>query len=323
MICTRCGYRFTLHPKKNGVKITDCKFQAIVRKASANGTTFFTPEELYLKAVQRLRTTKLASSWSALCLTFVIACSMFMITSNPQASAIVAAVMFCTLLLIFFNLPNVIDRDDWRSHVAEWRAVKGEVKGMIRKPELHQPPQNWYEEDIYAHGLSRILIVEEDLQVDWLVRNRFHMHHATLVLSRSGYPAYIQEFAVLALEQNPDLQVFLLHNTDPKAAQMHDNVPASKNLDLSNHSVFDLGITEASLTAFGIRKPLIRAYKGKFPVHALSYPVLANLLGAAMDQKLSLQEVYKQQKEQADTTSMGFMFSSDGGGCCGGDGDGE
>lgn len=120
-----------------------------------------------------------------------------------------------------------LDFATWRRYVRKWQGAGNEIPKLIESESLSNPPSDCKEGDIYDYGVERILIVERDILVDWLVLNDFHAQERTLVLSVSGYPDYLVPIARELIEQNANLPVCLLHDSTARGLLMNSHLVGS------------------------------------------------------------------------------------------------
>ncbi len=78
--------------------------------------------------------------------------------------------------------------DDFLAQFQRWKKLHGFAR-LIEKPQL-QTPKPELQESLYEYDINDILLVEQDLLVDFLVKNGFHKRHKILILSFQAYPRY-------------------------------------------------------------------------------------------------------------------------------------
>ncbi len=189
--------------------------------------------------------------------------------------------------------------ETWDGYIEKWKLAKGDIPKLIESESLQEPPPDWTEGDIYDYGVERILIVERDLLVDWLVLNSFHADQRALILAASGYPKYLMAIAQRLLHENANLPVFLLHDST-MVGQMMQQHSSFREL-LEGHPVVDLGLYPDDVK--GLRrlrylKPKRRNFE--IPVDFLPYGLLAPGLAAAMDEGIPLGELLNRSKASYD-----------------------
>lgn len=236
MVCGKCKYRFVVDPKRDGY--TDGKFATALRRVSKNGTQYFTFHQFYATLfVHR-------PLFPSGCLAAVLAGAAGAVVYNLSESLFLAAFfaigagllgMFGKRLFPSMAPPENKIRGLWN----QWypKAEKQEHL-FLSKPTLITPPATAPEKDIYDYGVEGILIVDEDIYVDLLVKNKLHTEFRLLIIAQSAYPSYLHEQANRLLAERSDLPVYLLHN----------GVTIVKNMTtkfaLKGQKVLDLGLSE-------------------------------------------------------------------------------
>ena len=286
-VCSKCGYNYHFDPKgaDNPLKLSDGQFKALIRHATANGTRFVTEDELYAVACRRL----LAPSGSLSGLLYGlgwVAVLCWMVLSSYGALLIGFA-----LLALGFSvswLPRHLSRGDWDQAVYQWRMSGREIDNLITEPSLDQPPPEWTEPDIYDYGFERLLICDDRLTVDWLVKNGMHTQERALILSERGYPSYLVPLAQRALEAQPNLPVFLLHayeseETSPMEVRVKHQRWWPKGCA---HSMIDMGLNDEDVKKLGLPKEV--GAQASIAAHALPMGVFLGLMPLAFSDGLTL-----------------------------------
>ena len=289
----RCGYGFVLNPKRDGM--SDGRMLALCRQSSSNGTYAFTLNQLttaFCRREMRGRRTQalvvcvvgllgagasffFRDSFTALWWWYGVGVSLFIATVFP--------------LILLTEKPK---QARFRTIVERWLASGRPLPKLLVEPSLHEPPPQWDEPDIYDYGVESILVVQRDLLVDLLVNNEFHASQRCLVISETGYPAYLMPKAAELLTQRPDLPVFLLHDATPVGTgmlrRMQDR-PLAANLNASLH---DLGLFPQDVARLAKLRPTLRR-SGDYAlaVDCIPYAMLVSGLSQAIDQRVSLADI--------------------------------
>ncbi len=305
-----CGYQFVLDPKECG--FGDARIAATVAKVSSKGECFFTSDQLYavevLRGVRQYRRTSLM----LVVATGVVAPLAWLggLTWLALALGVVCAI---AVFKSFTGTGQPTDRERWDA-IIDKALASGSFPGLsklLRRPELGEPPKAGPEPDLFDYGVERILIVERDLLVDLFVRNEFHATERCLVLSESGYPSYIANYAKQCLDERVDLPVFTLHDLAPTAPHPTTRLaralgrPAS---ELRRHKVVDLGLTSETVKQM---RPLARYSRAigsdRTPLDALPYLQLRGRLATCLAQGLALSALLAERTWAShDSSSMSF-----------------
>ena len=308
MICKTCQYQFYFDPKKFNVAgrpLTDNFFLSLVATESRNGTYFFTREEFYRVAESKSWTRRWIPGLVATILVsfpLLMVYEFFPVGLFPYA----ALALFIGTCVAFAFKP--LHRGKWESIVNAWQRREA-IPLLLETPSLETPPAGEVEPDVHTFGVASLLICEEDLQVDWLVRNRFHEENGMLVVSETGYPSYAAEKAAQQIRLNPNLRIFVLHRSSKEGERMVERVRSSDRWGIpAEREVIDLGLSRSMLGELSVPRRLNKVYKDGVPPHALPYHGFHALLAASMVEGQSLAETL-----MAASEGGGVEFSMDGG----------
>ena len=294
----RCGYAFALDPKHD--KFTDGKLLGCVRAASANDTYFFTPNQLYTAYCRKQQNSPTSCFVLAAVLLFVAMVFAFLGPLSGLAVGFLIAAGFMVILgvITFFKRP--MRQNDFQDIIRLYeKASKSKLPKMIRKPALHKPPPKWPEPDIYDYGVECLVIVQHDVLVDLLVKNNVHSTNRALVLSGKMYPDYLEPLAIKALQENPELPVFFLHDATPEGEKWFETLSNSQRLPWDDHPRIDLGLHADDVRRIKKLRPL---HPENNDYHlAADYLPMAMLgvgLASALEQNSSLGELLAMEYER-------------------------
>ncbi len=247
MVCGKCKYRFVVDPKKDGY--TDGKFATALRRVSKNGTQYFTFHQFYATLFVHRK------NLSKGCLVAVFAAITGGLTYQLSESLLMAALLAIGvgLLGIFGKQlfpPTAPSENKIRGLWNQWwpKAEKNDQL-FLTQPTLHTPPDPVAEKDIYDYGVEGILIVDQDIYVDLLVKNKLHTEFRLLIIAQSAYPSYLHEQANRLLAERNDLPVYLLHNGSTIVKSM------TAKLDLKGQKILDLGLSEQDFVNHKLLQP--------------------------------------------------------------------
>ena len=301
----RCGYDFALDPKSDAC--TDGKFLAVVNSASSNDTYFFTTNQLYTAFCRK----QVRNPWPRFLVGFAFI--GFGLAAAHSAEQVAPLVIFGVIGLAFvfsaMNMPLVgsVSRSDLERLLNKYQAKKGPLEKLLVEPTLHKPPPDWPEPDIYEYGVERIVVVQHDLLVDLLVKNDLHSAQRALVISGAGYPDYLIPQAVKALEQNPDLPVYFLHDATTVGQNWFDVISNSDKLPWRDHPLIDMGLYPEDMRRIKRLRPL-KPETEDFALAADVLPMAMLSLGiaVALDEQLSLGELLADERERDAGASSSF-----------------
>ena len=309
-----CGYLFVFNPASDG--ITDGKFSAAVRAAGANETYFFTFNQLYATVCRRTRAkrSQLIGGFVVSGILFAIAVALGVAMSTDIASGLLPVMVFCAVIglivlvatsVLAFKRPPDVDRV--RRFVDRWIRAGHEIPNLITERCLVHPPSAGPESDLYDYGAERLLIVERDQIVDWLVLNNFHAQERAVVISQKGYPEYLGEHVTRMLSDNPDLKVYLLHDATRVGQDLYPAIVQGRHRLsglLAGHAIVDLGLSDADVNRIKTLR-LFRKARGGVPVDYVPYGMLCTGMGAAMLQGIALSSLPARTEDDGGTTGFG------------------
>lgn len=291
MKCLRCERRFIFDPKKhaNGGKgLTDAYFIKCIEKLSRNGTYFFTEDELYCFMAQQTRPGMAGCIIGAFIITAIITGGLHLMMALGIWPAFFVLPILVLMAVKISN--SVLSRKKWAKYLRHWQQMTGNdahkdnhLSAMLTTPQLLEKPSQANEPDIYDYGAAKLLICEHDIQVDWLVKNGFHAENGIVIISENFYPQYLTEQVQELIKNNPDLDIYTLHNSDSNGESMIGRLQNPlNNWGLGGLEIVDLGLSSEHLLKAKLNKKIIEQYNGDFPVHGIAYhqfhPVLNHCL---------------------------------------------
>lgn len=287
MKCKSCGYRFIFDPKSHhcGSKsLTDGYFIKCIDQLSRKNTYFYTEDELYCFMAKRAKNSIFELIAFSLFITFVL--TILLEISLDTGIAVSFIILPTVFALLFFLGRKGLTKKRWTKHLKRWKKYSSKYQhkndvlaGLISTPQLTENPATPAEPDMYDYGASKLIICEQDIQVDWLVMNKFHSQNGVVVIAESGYPHYLTDQVKQLITTNPELEIFLLHNSGANGEAMMNRVKSiSSQWNLSQHNCIDLGLSREQITKSGIKKKTIEQYHGDYPAHGLGYHQFSSLL---------------------------------------------
>jgi hypothetical protein len=300
MKCNKCGYQHVFDPKTDG--ITDGKFMALLKGASANDTYYFTYNQLYARYCQgrsNIVAAIVESSFGLLGWLGLLAVAGgalgFLIGAVLEEPFIIApgllvALIGVVLAIVGRNSRQIApartlapDEAKLRGWVMQWERAGRPIARLLRAPSLDRPPQPYREDDIYDYGVERLIIVDQDLIVDLFVKNNLHAEQRALVLSERGYPTYLLPHAQRLLAERPDLPVILFHDSTQQGAAMAGRLQSSSIFPLGGRRLVDAGLFPNDVPKIAsIRSTIPSARGNAVPADFLPFGAMAaGLAGVA------------------------------------------
>jgi hypothetical protein len=208
--CNSCHHAFVTEPLEDG--LTDMAIKSAVDQVSANGTLYFSKDQLKYQLQRKLNKKIKACSiglWVLLVVFIVllvfaiIAHGVFVILSLISAGSLIATLVFKSQLNTnISNLPALVDK---------WLVVNPNEK-LLTAEKTQADVASVSTANLDDISFDRVLICERDETVDFFLSNLFHFHYSCPVLGGSGYPKGIYEDMLRRLKQNPNVSVYLLHD---------------------------------------------------------------------------------------------------------------
>ena len=280
MSCLNCKRHFIFDPKRhaNGSKsLTDAYFIKCIEKLSQNHTYYYTEDELYCFMAQQTQRSLAGCLFGAAFLTFFLTCILHALFQWG-----ITPVFLLIPLLVFMAVRvsnKTLSRRKWAKFLNYWRKQckkfkyeDDQLSGMITSPQLIEKPQPASEPDIYDYGAAKLLICEHDIQVDWLVMNKFHAENGIVIISENFYPEYLTDKVKELINTNPELEIYALHNAGYHGEKMVSRLRDPLNKwQLGGKEIVDLGVSMEHLAKTKIKDKIIAQYSSNFPAHGIMY----------------------------------------------------
>jgi hypothetical protein len=287
--CKYCKHPFAFEPTSMEAKIrfTDGFFAKALADISANGTLYFTREQLlYLLQKRLVRKARFAragcvsslilGSTFALIIKFLpgLVASLVALLVQLGAWIFFPFVIICFLLfnsLCFQAIPAMwlrwSDRrpqqpknkakgisitesmvDSW---LKQWERFNGSPARLLPPPNVPASlAPAAAAADVTAYSFDRVLVCDSIAIAQLLIANNIHFEHNCAVLSISGYPQAIFATTMAMLRRNPDLQVIVLHNCSPSGVALINELRTSPDWYLdSGQVIYDLGMLPRQIAA--------------------------------------------------------------------------
>ncbi|MSP27384.1 MAG: hypothetical protein EXR80_02810 [Methylococcales bacterium] len=210
--CPSCHHSFVADPAEHGV--TDMAIKSAEDEISAQGTLYFSKDQLKYqlqrKLKKKLRTFNIAVLVAAIILLFAIIKG-----GGFFVLAIFSGFIAIAILVGRFKCANSISKLDML--VFKWTVVNPHKK-LLTAEKYKASKSSKRSSNLDDISFDRVLICDRNETVDFFLSNLFHFHYSCPVLGGNGYPEAIYEDMLTRLKQNPNLQVFLLHDYSPAGA---------------------------------------------------------------------------------------------------------
>ncbi|MFP4580243.1 MAG: hypothetical protein ACLFQ6_05885 [Candidatus Sumerlaeia bacterium] len=200
--------------------------EKVVTNCSENYYYHYTRKQLeheYVRLVHYEKTFQTAP-WAAAVWLGAIVTAAILPNNLHKLYVVLGAGAFHGLLYMLrsFQFSKVHPDLFWEAHKT-YRVYPEFQKLLLNKPNLEKDKPKYPE--LIKGGYKRVLICQQNIMVDFLVRNGFHEECNTLVVSESGYPAAAQEKLEHRITtRKTRLPIWLLHNADEKGEAMLDRI---------------------------------------------------------------------------------------------------
>ncbi|HAS45101.1 MAG TPA: hypothetical protein DCS93_31755 [Microscillaceae bacterium] len=238
MTCDECGYRFILSPKL--YKVGDRRMQKIIEGMDDK---HFTIHQLYAHYVNKYtKRSKRSRSTSLPILGVVYLASLLFSAGNTEAM-IIATVLFGIIsVLVFLGGKPLATFQEVKDALSKWNQAK-KIPTLIQgKPSFHRSTSQYQETDLFNYGVEAIIVVDRNIYVDLLVKNKFHTQYKALIVSAKLYPQYLEKQLRNLISETSGLPILFLHDANSKGVQTKEIFIKSVGLSLDNHHCIDLGL---------------------------------------------------------------------------------
>lgn len=273
--CPACGYEFVFRAADG---VTDQEWLSFVRRASHNGTRFFTENQLYLAYARgRLLVTRYVSRRGELgLLMIVLGLATWVYALKADWGITLVLGISVTLGGVACVGTGVVTRRDpaerepLRRWLAQWLEQKP-LERFISGAGLGQAALAEYG----VAGATALIIVQRDELVDLLLKNGAHHELGALIVAESGYPLALGNEARRLLTAGGALKVIALHDTTPEGVGMQARLSSGKTFALAGRTVLDAGLFPADVGQMEELAPAIpAAHFGRVPLDAMAYETL-------------------------------------------------
>ncbi|MCP4214136.1 MAG: hypothetical protein GY765_05745 [bacterium] len=268
-----CGYAFVFNPKKD--RVTDTFFLSMLKEVSVCDTRYFTVNQLYSWFFRERTTVPRSMGWKSLIIAVALTVPAIFIHWGFSITALIFSILGAAIVHKSYKPPT---RGDLEDLLSKWRASGKRINKLIETRSLHHLPPEWKEKDIYGYGAERVLVVQREIVVDWLVKNNFHILQLTIVVAANGYPDYLAPHLQKALNDNPEMPIYTLHDAGPEGIVL-DNKLDNRRFSYGGHPTHEICITEDDVSRFEDISAVLKKENTYFvPVDYISYLSLADII---------------------------------------------
>lgn len=119
------------------------------------------------------------------------------------------------------------------------------ISSLLTKPLLQKPIKDFQESALYNYNLRKLLIVDQDLTVDFFVRNGMHKNEEISIFSLQGYPKYMYSVAQRILFEHEDVLIYVLLK---EGSDINKVTSRLRQLGVKAHRIIYLGWSKKDRT---------------------------------------------------------------------------
>lgn len=165
----------------------------------------------------------------------ILASSYFWFKLN--LAGLIPILLFSASLIEYQWRRAHLGKQSFMRQLQRWQRYH-KIPELLLKPSMYHPQTELLGEGLYDYGVREILIVDQDLTVDLLVKNGFLKEHKMILLSLNAYPEYSAQFARRLLTMEDDVNVFILHRD---GRDYKETTRQLRDLGIKKHRILHLG----------------------------------------------------------------------------------
>lgn len=294
MYCTSCKRRFFLNPKTYGYG--DAYFKFLIDKVSLKGMLYFTENQLFAVNINNHTYTK---RYRVKILVVFIAVIINLLLRNTFAFFFSFGII--VILFAFFKSKPLIKLNTLKKHIKSWPERANHFKKLITEASLNENISPNIPDDVFDYGIDKIILIDNPMYVDLIVKNNWHLELKAAVISYTGYPKGIYQKAKnLAQSQSPT--VYLLHDANTPPSKMTNEFLGDKSKDTE---IIDLGLSKEDFDKHRSLKRFKEYYPDNLPLDVIPPERLRSLLITALTDQVHFDEILSAQDRSNDFSNFG------------------
>lgn len=237
--CPSCQHRFITVPATDG--LTDMQIKNAQDAVSANGTLFFTKDQLKYQLQRIIK--KKQKTYKIIMVVMLLITLLLLLVGFIKAGFFIIFAIFSSIsfaiVSTYFKHTKTISRLD--SILNQWITINPHEKLLTA---ARFATQQRATNNLDGVSFDRVLVCDRNETVDFFLSNLFHFHYSCPVLGGNGYPQGIYKDMLVRLKQNPNLKVFLLHDCSSAGIAFVRQMQTDSNWfkDLPPANIIDLGL---------------------------------------------------------------------------------
>ncbi len=292
--CKSCKRKYALDTKALGYGDAYLKF--LIDKVSQKGKLHFTFNQFFAVNVNNhIHSRK--RKWKII--TVVIAVILNIIFHN--FIAFVFSIIGTITIFKFFKTKPLISKQALHKHINQWPEKEKHFRKLITAPTLATAISPNIPEDAFDYGIEKILLVDNPIYVDLIVKNKWHLELKTAVVSTDGYPKGVFE-KIKNIAQTQDPTIFLLHDVDTSPDEM-----TSSFFDQTEYKndIIDLGLSWDDFKDHNSLSRFEEYFKDKGPIDVIPPEKLRAYLVMAITEQIPFADILSEKDRSNDYLSFG------------------
>jgi hypothetical protein len=204
--CTNCGYQFVFSSSAFG--ITDEQMLYIVKSVQSKNPKLYYTQNQWLHFLQEEKK-ELKQPESLLLLPLVL---IFIVVGLMPLQYGVVIGVFLGILTLVAKLEYYApaSHKKLKDITQRWLDAGKDIDHLLWQPMLEHQPQHYQPLNTQVNC---VILTEQDLYVDLLVKNELHLKYNALVLSQNLYPHHVHPLLEQLLVKQPQVPIYVLHNS--------------------------------------------------------------------------------------------------------------
>lgn len=230
--CPECHYQFVF--SEGDRKMTDFKMQNIFADLTKKRPGFYyTKNQMYEMVKDRIDHKNRTMLLIGLLVAAMIAVPLLFV----KLIIVLELILVIGILSILGSFFPRLKKDEFMKLIDKWVAAGKRTGNLIEHLGLHLHT-TVYEPEVY--DTECVIVTDEEMYVDLLVKNKLHIKYNALVVSKKLYPSY----AVPRLKEllTLDVPVYFIHNADSLGVNTLETFRHQQGINVDFRNCRDIGL---------------------------------------------------------------------------------
>lgn len=235
--CTSCGYQFVFSSSAFG--ITDEQMLYIIKSVQSKNPKLYYTQNQWLHFLQDEKK-DLKQPESLLLLPLVL---IFIVVGFAPLQYGVIVGVFIGILTLVAKLEYYapLSHKKLKDITQRWLGAGKDIDHLLWQPMLEHQPNHYQPLNTQVNC---VILTEQDLYVDLLVKNDLHLKYNALVLSQNLYPNHVQPLLKQLLAQQPHVPIYVLHNSHTDMHKVASQLqPIQQKIGIQSLNLQDVGVS--------------------------------------------------------------------------------